>query len=274
MIRRIAAAALAPLAAPGGPAGPRGQQGHRAPASSRSPTLQGQVADVQRAVGGEPERAEAPDRAARAAERLLKKARGPEGRRTRRWRPASRTWASAWPRSPSALQALRAQFRGPARCSADGRCRRVGAARPRRLPARRPRPPRRRPRPPPPAPAPRELYSQAYADFARGNYDLAIHGLHRVPEGLPRHRLLRQRAVLDRRVPVRQAEVPGGHRGLEHPLPRLPVERQAARRAGSRRAWPSRSSAAAARPSWSTATWSTASPTRSAARIARERLNP
>src|SRR5262249_47753927 len=26
------------------------------------------------------------------------------------------------------------------------------------------------------APAPRELYSQAYADFARGNYDLAIQG--------------------------------------------------------------------------------------------------
>ena len=27
-----------------------------------------------------------------------------------------------------------------------------------------------------PAPAPRELYSQAYADFARGNYDLAVQG--------------------------------------------------------------------------------------------------
>jgi tol-pal system protein YbgF len=27
-----------------------------------------------------------------------------------------------------------------------------------------------------PAPAPRELYSQAYADYARGNYDLAIQG--------------------------------------------------------------------------------------------------
>jgi tol-pal system protein YbgF len=34
------------------------------------------------------------------------------------------------------------------------------------------------PTPPPagPAPAPRELYSQAYADFARGNYDLAVQG--------------------------------------------------------------------------------------------------
>ena len=27
-----------------------------------------------------------------------------------------------------------------------------------------------------PAPAPRELYSQAYADYARGNYDLAMQG--------------------------------------------------------------------------------------------------
>ena len=70
-------------------------------------------------------------------------------------------------------------------------------------PARRPGPPARRPRDPVgqpaaggrpaatsrapparaaraapalPAPAPRELYSQAYADYARGNYDLAIQG--------------------------------------------------------------------------------------------------
>ena len=32
------------------------------------------------------------------------------------------------------------------------------------------------PMPSGPAPAPRELYSQAYADYARGNYDLAIQG--------------------------------------------------------------------------------------------------
>ena len=32
------------------------------------------------------------------------------------------------------------------------------------------------PAPSAPAPAPRELYSQAYADYARGNYDLAIQG--------------------------------------------------------------------------------------------------
>ena len=34
----------------------------------------------------------------------------------------------------------------------------------------------RAPAPAGPAPAPRELYSQAYADYARGNYDLAIQG--------------------------------------------------------------------------------------------------
>ncbi len=39
-------------------------------------------------------------------------------------------------------------------------------------------PPPANPTAPPPAaaPAPRELYSQAYADFARGNYDLAVQG--------------------------------------------------------------------------------------------------
>ena len=40
-------------------------------------------------------------------------------------------------------------------------------------------------------------------------------GLPGVPAHLPGHRLRRQRAVLDRRVPVRQAEVRRGHRGLE-----------------------------------------------------------
>ncbi len=55
------------------------------------------------------------------------------------------------------------------------------------MPPRRRPPPRRLPAPRPPAspaaaapsapaPAPRELYSQAYADYARGNYDLAIQG--------------------------------------------------------------------------------------------------
>ena len=35
------------------------------------------------------------------------------------------------------------------------------------------------------APAPRELYSQAYADYARGNYDLAMQGFTGVPADLP-----------------------------------------------------------------------------------------
>ena len=58
-----------------------------------------------------------------------------------------------------------------------GRRRRAGGARPRRRAA------------PPPAgraaPPPRELYSQAYADYARGNYDLAIQGFTGVPADYP-----------------------------------------------------------------------------------------
>src|SRR5262249_1843579 len=36
-----------------------------------------------------------------------------------------------------------------------------------------------------PPPAPRELYSQAYADFARGNYDLAIQSFTEYLRGYP-----------------------------------------------------------------------------------------
>src|SRR5712664_2067081 len=36
-----------------------------------------------------------------------------------------------------------------------------------------------------PPPAPRELYSQAYADFARGNYDLAIAGFNEYIKAYP-----------------------------------------------------------------------------------------
>jgi tol-pal system protein YbgF len=36
-----------------------------------------------------------------------------------------------------------------------------------------------------PAPAPRELYSQAYADYARGNYDLAIQGFNEYIRNYP-----------------------------------------------------------------------------------------
>jgi tol-pal system protein YbgF len=39
--------------------------------------------------------------------------------------------------------------------------------------------------PTPPPPAPRELYSQAYADFARGNYDLAIAGFNEYIRAYP-----------------------------------------------------------------------------------------
>ena len=54
----------------------------------------------------------------------------------------------------------------------------------------------------PTAAPPRELYSQAYADYARGNYDLAIQEFQEYLRELSRHRPHRQRAVLDRRVPT------------------------------------------------------------------------
>ena len=57
-------------------------------------------------------------------------------------------------------------------------------------------------------------------------------GLQRVHPELPRHRLHRQCAVLDRRVPLQQEDVRRGDRGLEHALPGLPVERQDPRRPG------------------------------------------
>ena len=110
-------------------------------------------------------------------------------------------------------------------------------------PARCPRP--AAPRRPPP---PRELYSQAYADYARGNYDLAIQGYREYLRNYPEHRPRGQRAVLDRRVPVLQEAVRGGHRGLGRAVPRVPRERQAARRALQEGHGPRAAGPAAARP--------------------------
>ena len=93
------------------------------------------------------------------------------------------------------------------------------------------RPPRRRRLPPAHAPPPRELYSQAYADYARGNYDLAIQEYREYLRLYPEHRLLRQRAVLDRRVPILEAALRRGGRGMGRAVPGLPLQRQAARRA-------------------------------------------
>ena len=83
-------------------------------------------------------------------------------------------------------------------------------------------------------------------------------GVPRVPAALPEHGLLRQRAVLDRRVPVLEAALRRGGRGLGRADARLPVQRQAAGRDGSRRGWPSSGWAAGATRSPSIGRWSSA----------------
>ena len=262
MIRRIRrpprSSAAALLAA--GPA-TAAQQGHRAPAS-RSPRLQGQIAEIQRAVGGEPGELRRLTELLAEQNALLKKSvAGPEtagrGRRRHLKDLGDRVAEVA-----EALDAIKAQAAplltplpaadaAPAGTAVDrARDARRRSRDPGRGPSRRagPRPARalqpglRRLRP-------RQLRPRDP-------------GLRRVHPELPRHRLLRQRAVLDRRVPVREAEVRRGDRGLEHPLPRLPVERQAAGRARQEGHGPREARPHAARRSSSTATWWTATPTR------------
>jgi TolA-binding protein len=64
------------------------------------------------------------------------------------------------------------------------------------------------------APLPGELFSQAYADYTRGQYDLALSEFREYTKLFPDHRALRRRAVLDRGVSRRQAAVRRGHRSV------------------------------------------------------------
>ena len=72
------------------------------------------------------------------------------------------------------------------------------AARPDRSRARRP-------------PTPTPLYRTAYNDYLRGNYDLAILGFRQYLESFSEHRPGRQRLLLDRRVLLPPAPLPGRH---------------------------------------------------------------
>ena len=95
-------------------------------------------------------------------------------------------------------------------------------------------------------------------------------GVRGVPARLSRDRPLRQRAVLDRGVPVLEAEVRGGARGLGRAVPPLSRLATSSPTRATRRARPSSAWAGAARPSSSTARSRTAIPTRRrAARPAR-----
>ena len=196
-------------------------------------SLQGQIADLQRRGRGQPEGAEAPERAAGRAERLAQEgvqdqkvqdeALADQRSRTCSERLAevarARSGSQAQRRPPAGLRrAGRGSGRRPPRAAPGA----PGAARPAPPAARRPgRPPPRasstaRPTPTTPA-ATTTSPSRASPEYLRA---------------YPEHRLLRQRPVLDRRVPLRQAEVPEAIEAWNTLFRDYPVERQAARRPG------------------------------------------
>ena len=85
------------------------------------------------------------------------------------------------------------------------------------------------------APPPAELYDTASADYTKGRYALAIQGFEDYVASYPQHGPVRQRAVLDRRVPLRPEEVPRGRRGLRQAAEAVAQERQGRRPRCSRR---------------------------------------
>jgi tol-pal system protein YbgF len=173
VIRRIAAAALAAAALAATPVHAANKDIERL--ALQIAALQGQVAEIQRA--SEESRAEVRRLTELIAEQnaLLKK--GVADRRQQDEAAAAgfKDLGDRVAEIAEALDALRAQFPAPLGAPPTG-----DAAASVPAPAGAPGSPA--PASPPaaapstPAPAPRELYSQAYADYARGNYDLAIQG--------------------------------------------------------------------------------------------------
>jgi tol-pal system protein YbgF len=163
VIRRTTAAALAAAAVlAAGPAHAANKDIERL--ALQIATLQGQVAEIQRA--SEESRAELRRLTELVAEQnaLLKK--GVADRRQQEEALAAnvKDLGDRVAEIAEALEALRAQFPAPLAAPAAG----DGAG---PSPAGAPDAAASAP-----VPAPRELYSQAYADYARGNYDLAIQG--------------------------------------------------------------------------------------------------
>ena len=196
--------------------------------------------------------------AARVAEDSRRRSSGSTSRwpsRTRSSRRRCRTAACRTRRSQAALKDIhrsRVSELERARCTGAGArgaprrpCRAPAGRATAPGPARRPSPgaarPRRRRRPPPrasstarPTPTTRAATTTSRSRSYR-----------RVPAQLSRHRLLGQRAVLDRRVPVRRSRrYAEAIEAWDDAAARLPVERQAARTPATRRAWPSSGSAA------------------------------
>ena len=174
MIRRIAvalAAAAAMLAAAPCPAANKDIER----LALQIAALQGQVAEIQRAT--EESRAELRRLTELVAEQnaLLKKGVADRRQQDEAVAASFRDLGDHVAEIAEALDALRAQFPAPlgappagdAAASVPSSAGAPGSPSPASPAAAAPSAP---------APAPRELYSQAYADYARGNYDLAIQG--------------------------------------------------------------------------------------------------
>jgi tol-pal system protein YbgF len=171
VIRRIAASALAAAALlAAGPARAANKDIQRL--AVQIATLQGQLADVQRST--EDIRAELRRLTELVAEQnaLLKKGASDRKQEDEAVAGNFKDLTDRVAELAEALDALRALFPAPlgaptagdAAASAPGAAGEMAPAAPTAA------------APTVPAPAPRELYSQAYADYARGNYDLAMQG--------------------------------------------------------------------------------------------------
>jgi tol-pal system protein YbgF len=169
VIRRIAAGALAAaivlVAAPGSAANKDIER-----LALQIAALQGQVAEIQRAA--EESRAELRRLTELVAEQnaLLKKGATDRRQQDEAMAASFKDLGDRVAEVAEAIEALRAQF--PAPLGAPATADPAGASPSSPAPATGPA----AAAPSAPAPAPRELYSQAYADYARGNYDLAIQG--------------------------------------------------------------------------------------------------
>ena len=175
MIRRIATAALAAAALlAAGPATAANKDIERL--AVQIATLQGQVAEIQRA--SEESRAELRRLTELIAEQnaLLKKSVADRRQQDETVAANLKDLGDRVAEVAEALEAIKAQATPlltplPAADAAPAGTPTTAPATPGGAPAT----PAGAP-PAGPAPAPRELYSQAYADFARGNYDLAVQG--------------------------------------------------------------------------------------------------
>jgi tol-pal system protein YbgF len=171
VIRRIAAAALAAAALAAAPVHAANKDIERL--ALQIATLQGQVAEIQRA--SEESRAELRRLTELIAEQnaLLKKGVADRRQQDEALAANVKDLGDRVAEIVEALDALRAQFPAPLGAPPAGD---AAASVPPSAGAPGSPSPASPAAPSAPAPAPRELYSQAYADYARGNYDLAIQG--------------------------------------------------------------------------------------------------